>query len=178
MKNRNLLFLFLAGLFIIETSLFHWLIPTGWHSHIHIAPRFVVVTILFVALYSNRHLALILGLVFGLLLDVTFYGYMIGPYVFGLGLMGYITGLIYSKYNVGFLTAIPVIVLAIFTLETIIFGLYRLFRLTDVSYQWIFVHHMIPTVLLNMLFALLVYIPLREWINKVNHESGQEEQES
>jgi rod shape-determining protein MreD len=176
MQQRNIIWLSLILLFFFETTIFHWIIPLGWKENIHITPHFVLTIILFIALYAHRHFALLLGLVFGLLHDIVFYGFMIGPYAFGMGLMGYLTGFIFNRSNVNFLSAIPIIMLSSFCFDLIIFGIYRLFGLIELSIAWIFLHQILPSLLFNLLFALMIYIPIRYLIDKM--ESNREEKEN
>lgn len=175
MQQRNIIGLTLIFLFLLETTIFHWFIPLEWKGNIHIFPHFVLIVILFIALYAHRHFALVLGLVFGLLHDIVFYGFMIGPYAFGMGLVGYLTGFIFNRSNVNFLSAIPIVMLATFCFEMIIFGLYRLFGLIEVSSSWIFLHQILPSFLFNLLFALAIYIPIRYLIDKMGSNRNEEE---
>src|SRR5690554_712688 len=122
MQQRNLLWLTLIVLFILETTIFHWIIPLSWQENMHISPHFMLIVILFISLYVNRHLALILGLVFGLLQDIVFYGYMIGPNAFGIGLVGYLIGYMFRRANANFFVAIPIIMLGVLSYSMIIYG--------------------------------------------------------
>lgn len=155
-------------LFLIETTWFHWFIPADWQHYIVLSPRFVLAVILFVALFGSRHIALIMGLVFGLLYDFTFYGYMIGPYAFGMGLVGYVAGLVFNQANMTFLTTIPLIALGLFSFELLNFGVYRLFRIVEFSFGYTFIHHILPSLLFNLLFALILYSPLRFVLEKMD----------
>lgn len=77
MKMRGqVLILLLFVLFIAEGTILPWLLPDSWHSRM--VPNFVYVVILFVSVYYSRHTALVLGIVFGLIHDVVFYGFIIG----------------------------------------------------------------------------------------------------
>lgn len=175
MQHRNMIGLSLFLLFLLETTVFHWLIPLGWKENIHISPHFVLIVILFIALYSHRHFALFLGLIFGLLQDIVFYGFMIGPYAFGMGLVVYLTGFVFNRSNINFLSAIPIIMLASFCFELIKYGIYRLFGLIEISLSWNLMYQILPSLLFNLLFALAIYIPVRYLIDKMEQNRDEEE---
>jgi rod shape-determining protein MreD len=175
MQRRSLIWLLLIFMFIIETTVFHWIIPAGWQEYLNISPHFVLTCILFVALYSHRHLALILGLAFGLLQDVTYYGHMIGPFSFGMGLTGYLTGLMFRRGSVSFLFAMFVMAFSLFYFELIIYGIYRLFNIADEPLDWVLMFQVLPSLLFNLLFALLIYIPVRYLIERMDYRREGEE---
>lgn len=176
MRKHNMIWLSLFLLFLIETTVFHWMIPLSWQQHLTISPRFVLVIILFVTIFMNRHFALILGLFFGLLHDVIFYGYMIGPYAFGMGLVVYLTGFLFrGGASPNFFVTVAVLTVGIFTFSMIDYSVYSLFRIIDYSFSWTFVHHILPSVLLNILFILIVYVPVRYMLEKRDMKTQQSE---
>lgn len=176
MLRRNIIWLPLFLLFLIETTLLHWIIPLSWHEHIQISPHFVFILILFVAIYSNHYFALVLGLVFGLLQDVLFYGYMIGPYSFAIGIIAYLTGMIFRRINVSFISTIFIIIIADLLFHLTIYGLYRLFRVIDVTLDGVFMYNILPSILFNLLFAFVIYIPARYLMEYI--EEHREEKEN
>ncbi|MNI99973.1 hypothetical protein D3C73_1591980 [compost metagenome] len=68
-----------------------------------------------------------------------------------------------------------VVTLGNFLFEAIIYGLYRLFQVTRDTTQWAFFHIMLPSVLINLLFALLIYVPLRKWLEELAAKEVQED---
>lgn len=155
----------LFGIFVMEGSVMKWIIPAVWQERVIVSTHFALIVVLFISLYVNRHLALIYGLVFGLLHDIVYYGpTMIGTYSFAMGLVGYLTGLFSLRSRGNILSSMAMITMGAFLFEAILYGLYRLFQVTRVTPQWAFSHEMLPSVLINLLFALLVYVPLRKWL--------------
>lgn len=175
MRKHNMIWLTMIVLFLIETTIFHWIIPLGWHQNLTFSPRFVLVVILLVALFMSRHFALVLGLVFGLLHDIMFYGYMIGPYAFGMGLVVYLVGLLFRGMTPNFFVTMAIVVASLFTFNLIDYSVYRLFMIIDYTFSWTFVHHILPSVLLNLLFVLIVYIPVRYMLEKRDMQAQQSE---
>ncbi|PZE19973.1 rod shape-determining protein MreD [Paenibacillus xerothermodurans] len=160
--RRNWLWLILTGLFILEGTIFQWIIPGVWQSKVYVAPHVVLVIVLYIGLYVNRHVALIYGLVFGLLQDVLYYSPMLGPISFAMGLAGYLAGLTHRRLYSNIAVSMMVIAFGNLFFDFIIYGLYRLFQVKHLSLQWSFFHQMLPSMLINLLFALLVYVPVRK----------------
>lgn len=165
----KLLWLLLFVCFLIEGTLYHWLIPARWQESAHVVPLFVLTVVVYASLYIHRHYALFLGLIFGLLQDVIFYGHMLGIHMFSYGLTGYLIGLLASGSRgsrMTFTLTLSMVGASILIYESITYALYSLFQLADVSIIWFLWRQVVPTVLFNLLFALAVYIPLRKYLEQ------------
>jgi rod shape-determining protein MreD len=160
--KRNWLWTILTGLFIVEGTLLPWMIPGVWQSKVYVAPHFILVIVLYIGLYVNRHAALWYGLIFGLLQDILYASPMLGPISFGMGLAGYLAGLTHRRLYSNIVVSMLVIALGNLFFDFIIYGLYWLFQVTHLSLEWAFFHQMLPSMLINLLFALLVYVPVRK----------------
>lgn len=161
MRHKKL-WIILAALFLLEGTLLPWLIPTSWQTRIHVNPHLVLVIILYIGLFIDRHMALAFGLVFGILHDFMYFSPMLGPVAFGMGLAGYLAGLMHGRLYSSIMVCMMVIGIGDLFFETVIFGLYRLFRITHLNFEWTFLHEMLPTMLINLMFALAVYVPIRK----------------
>lgn len=171
-----MLILLLFGLFILEGTVLKWIIPSVWQGNVAVSTHFTLVVVLFIGLYLNRHWALAYGLGFGLLQDVVYYGpTMIGTYSFAMGVLGYLAGLVSMRSRSSMLYSMFVVTFGNFMFEAIIYGLYRLFQITRDTPQWMFFHIMLPSVLINLLFALLVYVPLRKWLEELASHAVKED---
>jgi rod shape-determining protein MreD len=148
--------------FVIESTLVPWLIPSSLAGRLY--PHFTFVFVLYIALYGTRHKALMLGLLFGLLQDVVFYGNLLGLHSFAMGLIGYVTGLLAEKRKVTMMSALFTITLCCIVYEIIIFAVYRVFWFTRESFGYAMVNHMMLSTFLQLGFALAVYVPARRWV--------------
>ena len=173
--QRNWLTLLLFGLFLVQSTILKWLIPEMWQTGVKVAPQLTLVVVLLIGLYANRHVAMLYGLGFGLLHDIVFYGPMIGTYTFTMGLLGYLAGLIGLRANSSMLTGLFVLALGDLLFHWILFGIYRLFRITHISTHWVFFHQMLPSLLIDLLFALLIYVPVRKLLEGLALEEKPEE---
>lgn len=172
--QRNLVSFFVLTFFILEGTIVHWLIP-DWE--VRIAPHLVLVAVVYIALYLNRHLALLYGLIFGMLQGIIFYGHMVGAYSFGMGLTGYLAGLIFRRFHLNIASTLFIITLSNLLFDMILYGLYRLFGITELAIQWVFVQQIIPSLMINLLFALLIYIPVRSFLEPLNFQHKGDEEE-
>jgi rod shape-determining protein MreD len=175
--QRYFLPVILYVLFLFEGTVMPLMIPSAWQSKINVTSHFTFIVILFIAIYVSRHWALAYGLAFGMLHDIVYYGPMLGTYAFGLGLISYLTGLLslYSKANL--LTSMLLIVSGNFLLELIVYGIYRVFQITHISFHFAMTYHILPSTLVNLLFAIIIYVPIRKLLANVGAAREREEEE-
>jgi rod shape-determining protein MreD len=175
--QRYLLPVILYVLFLIEGTVMPLIIPSAWQSRIEVAPHFTFIIILFISIYVSRHWALAYGLAFGMLHDIVYYGPMLGTYTFGFGLVGYFIGLMSLRSKMNLMMSMLFILMANFLLELIFFGIYRVFQITHLSIGFALTHHMLPSMLINLLFAILVYVPIRKLLENIEAGLVREEEE-
>jgi len=175
--KRHYLWLICLLLFVLQSTIMYWLLPPSWQSVVHISPNFVFVVILFIALYKGRHHALAYGLVFGLLQDFIFYGHMIGPNSFAMGLTGYLVGLLQDRRQHFVLSTVTLVGLAYMAFESMLYGSYRLFDVTHVDFVYAVTRYMLPSALFNMLAALIFYIPMRKLLDHLSTPKKEREPE-
>ncbi|MCA0755273.1 rod shape-determining protein MreD [Paenibacillus sp. N4] len=157
--SMNRILVLMIALFIIEGAIMPWIIPASLGSRI--IPHFVFVAVIFSALYSDRHRALMLGVSFGFLQDVIYFGHLLGPHSFVMGLIGYFTGVLLEKRRATLLMAVSVIGFACILYDSVIFFIYRVFRITGETYAWALLNHILPSLFLQLAFALACYVPAR-----------------
>ena len=171
MKRNLVLYLFL--LFLIEGSVMPWLIPE--YELFQFEPHFVLVAILYAAIFLNRYYALFFGLLFGLLQDFIYYGHMIGLQSFSMGLIGYAAGLLFRNAQVTLLMSLSMILLGNFAYESVVYFLYRLFEIIEFSFEWALVQVIMPSLILNLLFALIIYWPARWYLERADSKRKEKE---
>lgn len=171
----NWVILCALALLVIENSVIPWLVPPGWSDRL--LPHLCFIMTLFVAGFAGRHTAFLFGLGLGLLQDLLAYGHLIGPYGFGMGLIGYLAGLTAERksFTIGFF--VWIVLISGLMLDSIIYFIYKLFRLTDLLFAQVFYWQIAPTALLQLLIALLVYVPVRRFLVKPSLSSGDDSPE-
>lgn len=166
----------LLGCFILEGSLSEWAIPQAWQTKVYIVPHLVLITVLYISMFTTRYQGLVYGLAYGFLQDLIYYGHSIGVYSFAIGLVGYAAGLSFRRATYGIVTSLVLMIFGLLLYETIVFGIYRLFLgVLHVSFEWAFLHQMLPSLLFNLLLALALYVPVRKWLEQ--SEAGREGEE-
>jgi rod shape-determining protein MreD len=161
--------------FLAEGTIFYWLLPDSLVGRV--VPRFALAFVLYAALYRDRHSATFLGLSFGLLQDLAFYGRIIGVHSFTMGLVGYLAGFLFKRRKSTMMMAITAIGIATLFYETVVYLIYRVFKLTSQTYQWALLDHILPTLFLQILFSLAVYVPARRWFEGSLKKKAEEEEE-
>ncbi|MDF2721298.1 MAG: hypothetical protein K0Q59_973 [Paenibacillus sp.] len=163
-------------LFLLEGTIIGWMIPPSWQSTTLVAPHVVLVGVLYCALLKNRYQGLGYGLAFGFLQDFMYYGHALGVYSFCMGLVGYMSGLLFRLTSRGMFFCLLAAALGSFVYDSLIFGIYRYFlRVVFIDYHWTFTHQILPSMMITTLVALLMYMPARKWLDEVEPERESEE---
>jgi rod shape-determining protein MreD len=158
--TRFLFILTLFILFIIEGTIVQIVSPDRWGIHILMIPRFVVVLLIYSALFLGRIQGLFMGLAFGLLYDIV-YGSVIGVYGFSMAIVGYFSGLTFRVFQQNIFLILLTVFVSLFIHETIVYGILYLIDFTQIDLQSFVMNRVIPVLVLNMIFALLVSYPAR-----------------
>jgi rod shape-determining protein MreD len=166
--KRTGLALLLFFIFLLEGTVLKWIIPDVWQTQVAVAPHFTLIVILFISLFLNRHWGLAYGLIYGMLHDIVYYGPMIGTYSFTMGLVGYAVGLMPMRSTGSIVSSMVAIIFGSLLFEWTLYGIYFVFQITHVGVQWIFLHQMLPSILINLLFALLIYVPIRKLLEGIS----------
>jgi rod shape-determining protein MreD len=112
-----------------------------------------------------------------MLQDVVYFGHLLGINAFIMGLMGYFTGVLLERRRSTIMMAISIVGFACLLYDSVIFFIYRVFRITNESYAWALIDHILPSLFLQLAFALACYVPARKWFEeqtKVKSEKSEE----
>ncbi|MBN3525660.1 rod shape-determining protein MreD [Paenibacillus apiarius] len=173
--NRNWMIGFMFILFLLEGTVMPVLIPDAWQGRI--VPQFVFMVILYHAVYQHRHTSLLMGLGFGFLQDIVYYGHMIGPHAFSMGLLGYLVGLLFTSRNATLFTMMAIAVFGSFAHQTILFAVYSLFGINHMTYEYALFDFMIPSLFVQLVFALAIYVPMRTWFDRLSGKASAEDEQ-
>lgn len=160
----NRIILLMLVIFVLEGALLPWLIPNSYSDRV--IPHFLFVLVILSALYGSRYQALILGMSFGLLQDIIYYGHVIGPHFFFMGLIGYLVGVVLERRKTTLLLAISVVGFACLAYDSALYFVYSIFRITNGSYQWALIQYILPSLFLQLAFTLCIYVPVRKMFEK------------
>ncbi len=171
--RRSVLILSLFLIFILQGTALPWIIPDAWQTRI--IPDLVLVILLFVTIYHHRHTALVLGLSFGMIHDIVFYGRILGAHSFAMGLSVYLIGLIFQIPRAPLPLMMTVVLLGNLLENSMLFGIQSVFNLNQQPYNWALLNYMLPTMLFHFAVALILYIPLRRQLALLKKEERKEE---
>jgi rod shape-determining protein MreD len=160
---RFLLPLLTYLLFISESTLMQVFTPQHLDSDMMLIPRFVVVMVCFIGMFISPMRGVVYGIAFGLLYDLI-YTDLIGVYMFSMGLTAYVTTFIARYFHGNIFVTLFVIIIGLSAFEFLVFGLYSLINITDMMIEPFVYQRFLPTLLLNSVFVVLVYYPLRKWL--------------
>jgi len=158
--SLNRIVLIILIIFVLEGALMPWLIPSSFGDRI--IPHFTFVMVIFASLYGSRHQALALGMGFGLLQDIMYYGHVMGAHFFFMGLIGYLIGILLERKKATLMLAISVIGFASIGFDSVLYFINKVFKLTTGSYPWALIQYILPSLFLQLVFALLFYVPVRK----------------
>ncbi|MFC5468314.1 rod shape-determining protein MreD [Cohnella suwonensis] len=176
MKVRiNWMILISLFLLVLENGVVPWIVPSAWSERL--LPHLGFVMTLFSAGFAGRHVAFLFGLGFGLLQDTLSYGHLIGPYGFGMALIGYLAGLLAERksFTIGFFAWVALV--GGMMLDSVAFSIYKLFTLTDLRFAYAFYWQIAPTAILQLMIALLFYVPVRRFLVKSTLSSPEDNQD-
>jgi rod shape-determining protein MreD len=157
---RFLLTMTVLLLFVLEGTVVQVISPsTGGLSWMTV-PRFALVSTILISMFLGRREGLYYGMVFGLLQDVL-YGQVIGIYTVSMMVASYFSGLIVLLFHRGFGMVLITSALILFGHEWLLYSMYRVFALAPHDVQWILNRQILPTVVLNTLCSVALYIPIK-----------------
>lgn len=174
--NIHRIVLLMLAVFILEGALLPWIIPSSLADRIF--PHLNFVLVMFAAIYSTRHYALGLGLGFGLLQDIMYYGNVIGIHFFFMGIIGYGVGILFERKRINVLIVISIIGIAYLLYDCAVYGTYLVFELVNGSFAWALLTYILPSLFFQLLFAIIVFIPARKMFEKLvqaNYSDSTEE---
>jgi len=173
--SMNRIILIMLLLFVLEGALVPWLIPAGFGHRI--IPQFVFVFVIFASIYTGRHRGLLLGAGFGLLQDIVYYGHLLGPHAFIMASLGYFAGMMFEKRRATILMALSIVGMACILYDSALFFIYRIFRITNDTYAWAVLDYILPSLFLQLAFALACYVPARRMFERLVHKGADNDEE-
>ncbi len=160
---RFLLPLLTYLLFISESTLMQVFTPQHVESDTLLIPRFVVVMVCFIGMFVSPVRGVVYGIAFGLLYDLI-YTDLIGVHMFSMGLTAYLTTFIARYFHGNIFVTLFVLIIGLSAFEFLVYGLYSLINIANMMLETFVYQRYLPTLLLNSVFVVLVYYPLRKWL--------------
>lgn len=163
---RFLLTAMVVVVFVLEGTVMQVISPETWGLSWTTVPRFALVCCIFISTFLGRREGLYYGLAFGFLQDVLF-GQVIGIYMMSMMVASYFAGMIVLLFQRGFGMMLVTTIVILFGHEWLLYSLFRLFSVAPYDVQWILTRQILPSVVFNLAFALIMYVPIRNMCNKI-----------
>jgi rod shape-determining protein MreD len=165
--KRFILPALLLFLFTFEGT-FVDIVPVIDHENNRIfVPHFMIVLVIFIAIYMGYIRGMIFGFVFGLLFDIVYTG-IIGVHAFIIPLITYIMAKLSGAWQTNIFISSFLVILGIVIIEFFVFGVNYAIGYTTMPVD-LFLHtRLIPTIILNSIFVLLVCYPTKRLLTKLS----------
>lgn len=121
----------------------------------YLIPRFLIMYLIFISIYYSRNRAMVYGLVFGLLYDVVYID-IIGLYSFLYPLICLIASFIVKYIHQHLLVTTVISLVLVAGLEFALFEFFTLIGLRDISLQVFVRERLIPTMIANSIFLVVL----------------------
>ncbi|WP_100373631.1 rod shape-determining protein MreD [Bacillus sp. FJAT-45037] len=156
---------------VIEGSLYQYFLPERLGANYIIVPRFLLVSLVLIGIYLGRSTGLLYALCFGLIYDVV-YTELLGVYMFGFAVVGYAFALSYKQIQDSILVPLILSLVAVALFEYYQYGLFRLISITDMGAQVFVLERLLPTIVLNIGWAILMLYPIKKLCVHIQHHSS------
>lgn len=141
----------------------------------YLIPRFLIMYLIFISIYYSRNRAMIYGLLFGVLYDVFFID-IIGLYSFLYPLICLIASFIVKFIHQHLIVTTLLSLILVAVLEFALYQFFSLIGLTDATLQVFLSERLIPTMIANSIFLIMLgwafkYVINARLIQRLNQPS-------
>lgn len=148
-------------------SIFVQLLPAElFNSERIIIPHFLLIVLIFVTIYGKTKYGIIYGITFGFLADMVFTE-ILGIYLFLFPLMAYLVSLIMKIFHSNVVIAVIVSMLGVALVELGSYEMNFLIKITQMDFSTFIELRLLPTLLLNLTFAILFIYPVKRFSEKM-----------
>lgn len=137
-----------------------------------IVPHWVLIFLVLINLFydkSDTYFSIVYGVFFGLLVDVVYTG-ILGAYMFVYPFSVYIVHLLKRFLQTGLSMTVVIAAICLIVAEFLLFFIYSIVNLIDITFIPFLLHRLLPTVLANILFLIPAYLlsvkHLERWSNE------------
>lgn len=157
--KRIYLPLILFAFVIVEGVAIELLPPTFVINDLLIIPHWVLIFLLYMAIFydsDQTYFSVLYGAVFGLLIDMVYTG-VLGVYMFAYAFSIYVVHGIRKLLHANIYVTILLGIIAILFADFIIYLVYLVVGLTDMALEDYLFYRLVPTILANLIFLLILY---------------------
>ncbi|MGM8364712.1 rod shape-determining protein MreD [Virgibacillus sp. W0181] len=152
-------FLFLFFLLVFEGVAFELLPSNLVVGHLLIIPHWIVIFLFLLAIFydgDTTSYSVIYGIIFGLLIDIV-YTSVLGVYMFAYPVTVYIIKELKNLFHTNFLVVFLLGTIGLIFADTMIHIVYSAANITDMNLINYLSNRLLPTVLANVIFLIVMY---------------------
>lgn len=164
--NRLIVPAVLFFCFLLESVFADLIEPVWFELEYMVIPRFTLITLILSAVFYDRVKTISLGIFFGFLVDLI-YTDILGIYLFLFPLMVYLTSKAVKFVEPNILIMLVIATVEIICLEGFLYGLYYLIGSTSIQPDQFVDLRLIPSLLINGVFIVIIFYPLRKLLKKL-----------
>lgn len=128
-------------------------------------PHFLMITIIFLAIFVGEKYGIFYGLLFGLLFDVV-YTEILGVYLFLFPMIAYLIAKIMKFLHHHLVISSFMTILSVVIVEIIVYEINLLIRITDFTFTHFVSIRLFPTIILNVAFLIIFAFPLKKYFEQ------------
>ncbi|MBM7691920.1 rod shape-determining protein MreD [Peribacillus deserti] len=133
-------------------------------------PHFLFIFILFLTIFGSTKYGIIYGFIFGFLFDVV-YTEILGVYAFLFAFLALVVSRLMKLVHSNIFIAALISTAAIAALEILVYEANGLIKDTGMNFTEFATIRLLPTLLLNFAFIIILAFPIKRIIEKANFES-------
>lgn len=159
---------FLVSFVFVSESLFvNFIAVQPFFRQWILSPRFVLIVLIFMAVYLNKKQAMMYGVIFGMLYDVAFTD-ILGVYMFGLPAICYLVSKIMNVLQNNAIVLSLMAVFGVAILEFYVYGINLLVHVTEMTLNEFLEMRLYPTLVLSAVFCILFSYLLKKRFQKLS----------
>ncbi|MET1247482.1 rod shape-determining protein MreD [Sporolactobacillus sp. STCC-11] len=167
--KQSKVFILLFLLFLVQGTVMP-LVPISYAwGKLQIVPEFTFVTLLMIAFFGSLNWGLKYAVLFGFLADII-YSSVLGVYAFTVTLTVYLIHGISKWVNMNVAMTVLLVAVGVCIMQIQAYVIYMMIGVTNQEPGLFFRSRLLPTVLLNGIFTLLIYYPLRRFLESISDE--------
>ncbi|MBY0123953.1 rod shape-determining protein MreD [Bacillus sp. S/N-304-OC-R1] len=164
---RKFLLPLLFMLLFIAESIFVEFVPEKIMGEPYIiAPRFLIVALIFLTIYGPRKYGLLYSFIAGLLFDIV-YTEIVGIYLFLFPVVCYIISKLMKILQSNIVIVSLVALFGVLLLELGVYEMYFLIHLTNMHFSTFLSLRLLPTLIFNFIFIVITAYPLKKHYDKL-----------
>lgn len=164
MKKLLLSILFIV-LFISESLFVEIFSGNTFDSERIFAPHFLIIAIIFLAIFVGEKYGVFYGIIFGLFYDVV-YTEILGVYLFLFPVIAYLVAIVMRFLHQHLVIASFITILGVSILEIVVYEINFLIRITEITFTQYLSTRLFPTVILNIAFLIIFSFPMKKYFEK------------